>query len=690
MANDVKTGIRLEADGEKEFVKGVNDSADALKGFEEAGKGAKTSIDQLDSAMEDMAKDAGKSGKILEDEMEAAANNAAAAFLNAVSFIGEVNAAIIAGVNEVAEKGDAIAKGAQQMGLAAEAYQEWSFILERSGSSITKAKNAIETLTKASRNASDKQVKAFEQLGLSMEQVAAMSPEEIFGAVITGLQGIDDAGERSQIANTLLGASYKNLGTLLTTTADETEDLRQKAYALGQVMSGDAVQAAADYEDSIDDFNAAIDGIKTNLLQGLMPTLTTARNGLTNFLQNDIDWDAVNSKLDGLYDTLLSGAEWLMDHGGEVATSVETIGGAWVAWKGTEVVMQAVNGLKAMYGWLEAVGSLIGVGGLTAAGGIGLGALAVGTLVNHDRELRSAGLLGDGHELAEYADNVAYLEQKLQEAQNNFDTLALYVPDSLYMAQDELTLIRVALGNAREEYEAVKAAKEAADAAGPDPAEQAEQAAANAKAASGAAQELSEAGEAIQQESEKQLQAFSERTGEITSTFVEGTDEMSQAAVEGIQKTQDAMETNMAILNANAEIWGDDMMRSMANGILGGANNYIVAAVETVAKAIEERLGFSEPDKGPLSRFHEFAPDMMALFAQGIREGQGLLDAAIGDVFDLGPLIAAQNGGGQNFNYGGVNVTIYGAEGQSADELYEVFSYRLQHDVADREAVFSS
>ena len=689
MADDVKTGIRLEADGEKEFVKGVNDSADALKGFEEAGKGAKTSIDQLDSAMEDMAKDAGKSGKVLEDEMEAAANNAAAAFLNAVSFIGEVNAAIIAGVNEVAEKGDAIAKGAQQMGLTAEAYQEWSFILERSGSSITKAKNAIETLTKASRNASDKQVKAFEQLGLSMEQVAAMSPEEIFGAVITGLQGIDDAGERSQIANTLLGASYKNLGTLLSTTAADTEELRQKAYDLGQVMSGDAVQAAADYEDSIDDFNAAIDGLKTNLLQGLMPTLTTARNGLTDFLQNDINWDDINAKLSNFYDTLLSGAGWLLEHSGEVAAGVETIGGAWLAWKGTEVVMQAVDGLKDMYGWLTKVGGIIGAGGLSTAGGLGVAALGVATVVDRANELQTIGKIGDGHELAEYADNVAYLEQKLQEAQATFDNLALYGGD-LTMAQDEIDLIRVAIANATAEYEAMQAAKEAADAAGPDPVEQAEQAAANAKAASGAAQELSEAGEAIQQESEKQLQAFSERTGEITSTFVEGTDEMSQAAVEGIQKTQDAMETNMAILDANAEIWGDDMMRSMANGILGGANNYVVAAVETVAKAIEERLGFSEPDKGPLSRFHEFAPDMMALFAQGIREGQGLLDAAIGDVFDLGPLIAAQNGGGQNFNYGGVNVTIYGAEGQSADELYEVFSYRLQHDVADREAVFSS
>ena len=689
MANDVKTGIRLEAEGEKEFVKGVNDSADALKGFEEAGKGAKTSIDQLDTAMEDMAKDAGKSSKVLEDEMEAAANNAAAAFMNAVAFIGEVNAAILAGVNEVAERGDAVAKGAQQMGLAAEAYQEWSFILERSGSSITKAKNAIETLTKASRNASDKQVEAFKQLGLSMEQVAAMSPEEIFSAVISGLQGIDDAGERSQIANTLLGASYKNLGTLLSTTAEETEALRQKAHDLGQVMSNESVQAAADYEDSIDDFNAAIDGLKTNLLQGLMPTLTTARNGLTDFLQNDINWDDINAKLSRFYDTLLSGAGWLLDHSGEVAAGVETIGGAWVAWKGTEVVMKAVDGLKDMYGWLSAVGELIGAGGLSTAGGIGVAALGVATVVDRANELKSIGTIGDGHELAEYADNVAYLEQKLLAAQAAFDNLSLSGGD-LTMAQDEIGLIQAAIANATAEYEAMQAAKEAADAAGPDPAAQAQEIEASVQQATGAAQALTEASDSLGQESQAMLQTFSESSGEIVSQFAAGTGEMSQAAVEGIQQTQAAMETNMAILDANAEIWGDDMMRSLANGILGGANSYVVPAVDSVAGAIEKRLGFSEPDVGPLADFHTFAPDMMSLFAQGIREGQGLLDAAIGDVFDLGPLIAAQNGGGQNFNYGGVNVTIYGAEGQSADELYDVFSRRLAQDVADREAVFSS
>ena len=39
-------------------------------------------------------------------------------------------------------------------------------------------------------------------------------------------------------------------------------------------------------------------------------------------------------------------------------------------------------------------------------------------------------------------------------------------------------------------------------------------------------------------------------------------------------------------------------------------------------------------------------------------------------------------------SYGGVSVQIYGAEGQSVSDLYDEFSYRLNREVAEREAVF--
>ena len=47
-----------------------------------------------------------------------------------------------------------------------------------------------------------------------------------------------------------------------------------------------------------------------------------------------------------------------------------------------------------------------------------------------------------------------------------------------------------------------------------------------------------------------------------------------------------------------------------------------------------------EPDEGPLSDFHTYAPDMMALFARGIRDNAHLVTEQVGASFDLAPQIA--------------------------------------------------
>lgn len=548
------------------------------------------------------------------------------------------------------------------------------------------ASTALTTLAKAQQGATKTAGDDFARIGLNLEEIQNLRPEDLFEAVIAQLQKMDAGSERTYAATKLLGSGFaKQLGPVLDMTAEETEALRQQIHELGGVMSGEQIQNAAAYNDSLDNLHIKFNSLKNEILLEALPGLTKFQDKL---LENG-SVEAFGELVGTVAEKVGDFTGFLADHGDAVIGTVEAIGAGFATWKAATIVKEIVEDAKKLYSWLDMVGSLLGVSGGTVAAGAGLAVLGVATVADRVNELTSIGEIGDGHELAEYADNVAYLEQKLQEAQAAFDNLALSGGD-LTMAQDEIDRMRVALTNATAEYEAMQSAKEAADLAGPNPAEQAAQAATAAEAAAGAAQQLSETGETIRTESEGMLQTFSETAGEIVSDFAEGTDEMSQAAATAIQNTQTVMEQNMAILDANAEIWGEDMMRSLANGILQGANSYVVAAVNSVASAIEARLGFSEPDIGPLADFHTFAPDMMALFAQGIREGQGLLDAAIGDVFDLGPLIAAQNGGGTSLNYGGVNVTIYGAEGQSADELYEVFSQRLAQDVANREAVFSS
>ncbi|MBQ6398438.1 MAG: hypothetical protein IJI06_09885 [Oscillospiraceae bacterium] len=153
----------------------------------------------------------------------------------------------------------------------------------------------------------------------------------------------------------------------------------------------------------------------------------------------------------------------------------------------------------------------------------------------------------------------------------------------------------------------------------------------------------------------------------------------------------DADLQGLAAVSSNAENWGEDMMESLSKGITGGAATYLEPAVSAAATLISRYLHHSEPDVGPLANDSTWMPDMMAGWAKQINDYSPLVrDAMAGLAFDLQdvlrPGLQAGSGG---VNYGGVSVVIYGADGQSASELYEEFSYRLNQDVLDREAVFA-
>lgn len=90
--------------------------------------------------------------------------------------------------------------------------------------------------------------------------------------------------------------------------------------------------------------------------------------------------------------------------------------------------------------------------------------------------------------------------------------------------------------------------------------------------------------------------------------------------------------------------WGQDMMDNLIEGIREKIET-VKEVASSVAGAIKEFLHFSEPDVGPLSDFHTYAPDMMKLFAQGIRDNAHLITDAIGTSFDLRPYFTSMTNG---------------------------------------------
>ena len=136
-------------------------------------------------------------------------------------------------------------------------------------------------------------------------------------------------------------------------------------------------------------------------------------------------------------------------------------------------------------------------------------------------------------------------------------------------------------------------------------------------------------------------------------------------------------------LKNNALSWGRDIIQNIVNGINQKIND-VKNAASNVAKAIKDRLHFSEPDKGPLKDFNTYMPDMMKQLASGMLNNLGVVENAANQV------AGAINGPVQNsYNYGGISIVVNGTDGQTARELADIIEDRLQAKMASQKAVWA-
>lgn len=206
-----------------------------------------------------------------------------AAKVGAAAFAAIGTATVAAGVavvketGNIAAYGDSIDKMSQKMGISAKAYQEWDAVLQHSGASIGSLLPSMKTLSMQAQKGAEE----FQLLGISEEEVANLSKEDLFARTIEGLQQMEEGTERTTIASKLLGRGATELGALLNTSAEDTQKMRDRVNELGGVMSDKAVKAAAAYQDQLQDMQTAIQGVKRNILSDLLPAMTAAMSGIT-------------------------------------------------------------------------------------------------------------------------------------------------------------------------------------------------------------------------------------------------------------------------------------------------------------------------------------------------------------------------------------------------------------------------
>ena len=173
---------------------------------------------------------------------------------------------------------------ASKIGLSANAYQKWGYVLDQVGVGVDKLTDFVRTLTDKQKDVisgSEDTIAAFRQLGLTAEQVSQMSQEELFKETVSRLQAIDDQITKTNIAYRIFGEDAAQLANIINMSSAECAALASNVQALGATMSGDLIVKSKNLANAIANLKLAWQGLTNTLAQIFMPIITTVVEWLT-------------------------------------------------------------------------------------------------------------------------------------------------------------------------------------------------------------------------------------------------------------------------------------------------------------------------------------------------------------------------------------------------------------------------
>lgn len=601
---------------------------------------ARLSLDTKDyeNNLDRAEKDASSFGSKLKSGLGTAGKVAGAAIGVIAAGATALTGALVKGVSDVASYGDNIDKMSQKLGMSAEAYQEWDAIMRHAGASIETMQAGMKTLATAAESGN----KAFAKLGFTRREIAEMDQEELFAATITALQNIEDGTERTYLASQLLGRGATELGALLNMTAEETEEMRQRVHELGGVMTDEAVKETARFQDTLQDLQTAFGSVKRGIITDFLPSITTVMDGLTKLFSGDGDSGvALISDGIGTFVDKLSG----------IVPLIAEIGGRIIP-----VLMEAIiSNFPTLFNAAQDLMFQLVDAILDNLPQIAKTALSV--IITFAK--------GIAKSLPRLVPTIVDVVLEIVEILTSPDTLTELVDAALQIIVGLgiglinalpalLEKIPVIIGNL---IEALLGSIPLLIRAAID-------------LVIGLAKGLlSPEGQSAMFDGGIQLVGSLIRgiISYFTQIFGIGKEIFSQLK-DGFLKFKE-----------DPKQWGKDLLDNFINGIKERVQK-LKDTVSNVGKTIRDFLGFSEPKLGPLSNFHTYAPDMMELFAKGIRDNENVITDQVRKSFDFGdisvaPSIGTRSAayyGGTAYGYNGapnITINVDGARYQDPEEL---------------------
>ena len=250
------------------------------------------------------------------------------AFGGAAKVVGAISTAAIAlggaftkGAMDVSDYGSEVNDMSQKLNMSAKGFQEWRYILGQSGVDIGVLQGGMKKLSESAVAGSE----SFKALGISQEQLASLSTEELFNTTIAQLSEMEAGNERTALAADLFGRSATELLPILNQGATSIEEMRKQAEDYGLVMSDEAVKASDDFGDSVSLMLQTLTGMKNRMMGEFLPSLTLVTDGLAKLFTGDMSGlDSINEGIGQFADKIAQAIPQIIEVGGSILQALAT------------------------------------------------------------------------------------------------------------------------------------------------------------------------------------------------------------------------------------------------------------------------------------------------------------------------------------------------------------------------------
>jgi hypothetical protein len=168
---------------------------------------------------------------------------------------------------------DALGKLSKQTQISVEALQTYGAVAEEAGVGSEAFARSLRKLTVELGKADVEKDNAFKKIGLDVQALKELKPEDTFLAVADALANISNDAERAAAANEVFGKGGILLLPLINDGADALKRAADEAGRIGGVLTQEDVKQVEAMNDRFTQVGKAIQGIINQVTVGLAPAL---------------------------------------------------------------------------------------------------------------------------------------------------------------------------------------------------------------------------------------------------------------------------------------------------------------------------------------------------------------------------------------------------------------------------------